>query len=75
MNGDVLVSIAQVISSFAMVASVIYLGIQIRQSQIIMKLDFGYKLNERLYRRYFESSHNENFSKLLTFGSPNYKVM
>jgi len=66
MNGGLLVDIAEVVSSFAMVASVIYLGIQIRQNQITMKLDFGYKLNERLYRRYFESSHNENFAKLLS---------
>lgn len=66
MNGDTIVDIAQVISSFAMVISVIYLGIQIRQNQKIMKLEFGYKLNERLYKRYFESSHNENFAKLLS---------
>ena len=63
---DIVVDVAQVITSFAMVASVIYLGIQIRQNRIIMKLDFGYKLNERLYRRYFESSHNEDFAKLLS---------
>ena len=66
MMSDIIVDVAQVISSFAMVASVIYLGIQIRQNRIIMKLHFGYKLNERLYRRYFESSHNENFAKLLS---------
>ena len=42
---DIVVDVAQVITSFAMVASVIYLGIQIRQNRIIMKLDFGYKLN------------------------------
>ena len=66
MMSDIIVDVAQVISSFAMVASVIYLGIQIRQNRIIMKLDFGYKLNERLYRRYFESSHNEDFAKLLS---------
>ena len=66
MNGDTIVDIAQVISSFAMVISVIYLGIQIRQNQKIMKLEFGYKLNERLYKRYFESSHNEIFAKLLS---------
>ena len=52
MMSDIIVDVAQVISSFAMVASVIYLGIQIRQNQVIMKLNFGYKLNERLYRRY-----------------------
>jgi len=40
MNGDLIVEIALVVGSFAMVASVIYLGIQIRQNQIIMKLDF-----------------------------------
>ena len=53
MNDDIIVDIAQVISSFAMVISVIYLGIQIRHNQKIMKLEFGYKLNERLYKRYF----------------------
>ena len=31
-----------------------------------MKLYFGYKLNERLYRHYFESSHNQEFAKLLS---------
>ena len=33
MNYDIIVDIAQVISSFAMVISVIYLGIQIRHNQ------------------------------------------
>ena len=66
MNGDIIVDIAQVISSFAMVISVIYLGIQIRHNHKIMKLEFGFKLNERLYKRYFQSSHNENFAKLLS---------
>ena len=59
MMSNIIVDVAQVITSFAMVASVIYLGIQIRQNRIIMKLHFGYKLNERLYRRYFESSHKK----------------
>jgi len=66
MNLSTLADVAQVISGFAMAASVIYLGIQMHQNRIMMKLNFGYKLNERLYRRYFESSHNENFSKFLS---------
>ena len=66
MDFSIVVDSAQIISSFAMVGSVIYLGIQLHQNRIMMKLDFGYKLNERLYRRYFESSHNENFAKFLS---------
>jgi|TARA_Y100000994_G_scaffold77007_1_gene63602 hypothetical protein len=66
MIGELFVNIAQIVTGFAMVASVIFLGVQIRQNQIMMKLDFGYKLNERLYRRYFESSHNQEFAKLLS---------
>ena len=66
MNLSTLADVAQVISGFAMAASVIYLGIQMHQNRIMMKLNFGYKLNERLYRRYFESSHNENFSKFIS---------
>ncbi len=30
-----------------------------------MKLQFGFNLNDRLYKRYFESAQNENFSKFL----------
>ena len=40
MNGELFVNIAQIVTGFAMVASVIFLGIQIRQNQIMMKLDF-----------------------------------
>ncbi len=66
MDLSIVVDIAQVISSFAVVVSVAYLAIQMHQNRTMTKLQFGYKLNDRLYRRYFESSHNENFAKFLS---------
>ena len=65
MGGTNIADLAQIISSFAMIMSVIYLAKQIRLNQKIMKLQFGFNLNDRLYKRYFESSQNENFSKFL----------
>lgn len=65
MGGTNIAVLAQIISSFAMIMSVIYLAKQIRLNQKIMKLQFGFNLNDRLYKRYFESAQNENFSKFL----------
>ena len=65
MGGSNIADLAQIVSSFAMIMSVIYLAKQIRLNQKIMKLQFGFNLNDRLYKRYFESSQNENFSKFL----------
>ena len=64
MMSDIIVDVAQVITSFAMVASVIYLGIQIRQNRIIMKLHFGYKLNERELTENIERIKNIELTKI-----------
>ena len=48
MDLSIVVDIAQVISSFAVVVSVAYLAIQMHQNRTMTKLQFGYKLNDRL---------------------------
>jgi hypothetical protein len=65
MSGFSIPELAQIISGIAMIMSVVYLAKQIRMNQKIMKLQFGFNLNDRLYKRYFESSQNENFSRFL----------
>jgi len=65
MSGFSIAELAQIISGIAMIMSVAYLAKQIRMNQKIMKMQFGFNLNDRLYKRYFESSQNENFSRFL----------
>ena len=60
------VEIAQLVSSLAMVVSVIYLARQISEEKIAKKMEFGFNLTDRLYQRYFQSAQNENFTKFLS---------
>ena len=66
MNNINFVELAQLISSLAMVVSVIYLAKQISEEKIAKKMEFGFNLTDRLYQRYFQSTQNENFTKFLS---------
>ena len=65
MNNINFVELAQLISSLAMVVSVIYLAKQISEEKIAKKMEFGFNPTDRLYQRYFQSTQNENFTKFL----------
>ena len=66
MNNINFVELAQLISSLAMVVSVIYLAKKISEEKIAKKMEFGFNLTHRLYQRYFQSTQNENFTKFLS---------
>ena len=60
LNNINFVEIAQLISSLAMVVSVIYLAKQISEETIAKKMEFGFNLTDRLYQRYFQSTQMKN---------------
>ena len=45
--------------------SVIYLGLQIKQQNIITKAQFGHSLTQRLYERYFQTSTNKEYAEFM----------
>jgi hypothetical protein len=46
---ELIVLAVQIIASLGVVVSVIYLGIQIRQQNIITRAQFGHSVTQRLY--------------------------
>ena len=56
LDKDFIVLIVQIIAALGVVVSVVYLGMQIRQQNIITKAQFGHSLTQRLYDRYFQTS-------------------
>ena len=53
---EIIILVVQVIASLGVVVSVVYLGIQIHQQNVITKAQFGHSLTQRLYDRYFQTS-------------------
>ena len=49
LDKDFIVLIVQIIAALGVVVSVVYLGMQIRQQNIITKAQFGHSLTQRLY--------------------------
>ena len=66
MDSKTFVEIAQLVTAFAMVVSVIYLAKQISEEKKSKRMEFGFNLTDRLYQRYFQSAQNENFTKFLS---------
>ena len=66
LDKDFIILIVQIIAALGVVVSVIYLGLQIRQQNIITKAQFGDSLTQRLYDRYFQTGlkSNWNFIKI-----------
>ena len=48
-NQDVIILVVQIIAALGVVVSVVYLGMQIKQQNIITKAQFGHSLTQRLY--------------------------
>ena len=63
---DLIILIVQVIAALGVVVSVIYLGLQIKQQNIITKAQFGHSLTQRLYDRYFQTSKDPEYAKYIT---------
>ena len=53
---ELIVLIVQIVAALGVVVSVIYLGLQIKQQNIITKAQFGHSLTQCLYDRYFQTS-------------------
>ena len=62
---DLIILIVQVIAALGVVVSVIYLGLQIKQQNIITKAQFGHSLTQRLYDRYFQTSKDPEYAKFM----------
>jgi len=63
---DLIILVVQIIAALGVVVSVIYLGLQIRQQNIITKAQFGHSLTQRLYDRYFQSSKDSEYAEFLS---------
>jgi len=63
---DFIILIVQIIAALGVVVSVIYLGLQIRQQNIITKAQFGHSLTQRLYDRYFQTSKDPEYAKFMS---------
>ena len=66
MNSEAIILGVQVIAALGVVVSVVYLGVQIRQQNVITKAQFGHHLTERLYERYFETAKDAEFAQFLS---------
>ena len=62
---DLIILIVQIIAALGVVVSVIYLGLQIKQQNIITKAQFGHSLTQRLYDRYFQTSKDPEYAKFM----------
>ena len=63
---DLLILIVQIIAALGVGIAVVYLGLQIRQQNIITKAQFGHSLTQRLYDRYFQTSKDPEYAKFMS---------
>ena len=62
---EIIILFVQVIASLGVVVSVVYLGIQIHQQNVITKAQFGHSLTQRLYDRYFQTSKDREYAEFM----------
>ena len=62
---DLIILIVQIIAALGVVVSVVYLGLQITQQNVITKAQFGHSLTQRLYERYFQTSTNKEYAEFM----------
>ena len=65
MDREIIILIVQIIASLGVVVSVVYLGIQIHQQNIITKAQFGHSLTQRLYDRYSQTSKDKEYAEFM----------
>ena len=63
---EIIVLIVQIIAALGVVVSVVYLGMQIKQQNIITKAQFGHSLTQRLYDRYFQTSKDLEYATFMS---------
>ena len=63
---EIIILCVQIIASLGVVISVVYLGIQIHQQNIITKAQFGHSLTQRLYDRYFQTSKDQEYAEFMS---------
>ena len=63
---EIIILTVQIIASLGVVVSVVYLGIQIHQQNIITKAQFGHSLTQRLYDRYFQTSKDQEYAEFMS---------
>ena len=66
LNQEFLILIVQIIAALGVVVSVFYLGVQIRQQNVITKAQFGHSLTQRLYDRYFQTSKDPEYAEFMS---------
>ena len=66
LDKDFVILVVQIIAALGVVVSVVYLGLQIRQQNIITKAQFGHSLTQRLYDRYFQTSKDLEYAKFMS---------
>ena len=62
---DLIILIVQIIAALGVGVSVVYLGLQIKQQNVITKAQFGHSLTQRLYERYFQTSTNKEYAEFM----------
>ena len=62
---DLIILIVQIIAALGVVISVVYLGLQIKQQNVITKAQFGHSLSQRLYERYFQTSTDKEYAEFM----------
>jgi hypothetical protein len=58
-------NLGELIGSLGVIVSLIYLGRQIQQQNVITRAQFGHSLTQRLYERYFQTSKDEAYAEFM----------
>ena len=56
-------NLGEFIGSLGVIFSLIYLGKQIQQQNVITRAQFGHSLSQRLYERYFQTSKDGDYAE------------
>ncbi|HCC45392.1 MAG: hypothetical protein CMP89_12865 [Gammaproteobacteria bacterium] len=58
-------NLGEFIGSLGVIFSLIYLGKQIQQQNVITRAQFGHSLTQRLYERYFQTSRDREYAEFM----------
>ena len=58
-------NLGEFIGSLGVIFSLIYLGKQIQQQNVITRAQFGHSLSQRLYERYFQTSKDGDYAEFM----------
>ena len=66
MSSEFIILTVQIIAALGVFVSMVFLGLQIRQQNIITKAQFGHILTQRLYDRYFQTSKDQEYAEFMS---------